>query len=259
MRFGMNRHKTLADALESEVLTEMAGTFFGTRKALEDLIEDFKILVEDIRAREAKVFSRVFYLRSLLLGPEGEAELFAEIGVPDPFSDSKVHPGSRTWHPDRLPFAIFASTRYVKATLQAYAELRHTCEVYMSGEFEEDPDRRGRKRLSPHYRQLERHCARINERIEKVNTEMTPSSVLQYARNISSEDQPGHGTLSNELGAESLDQGLMFQKIDFAALGMWTAPSLPPVEACEPAISRFCVRYFKQHGEHIKKVLADLN
>lgn len=255
----MDRYKTLADALESEVLTEMAGTFFGARKALEDLMEDFQLHVEDIRAREAQVFSRVFYLRSLLLGPEGEAALFAELGMASPFLGAQSHSGSRTWHPDSLPFAFFASTRYVKAVLQAYAELRHTCEVYMSGEYEVDPDRRGRKRLSPNYRQIARHCARLNERIEKVNTEMTPSSVLQYARNISAEDQPGAGTLINELGAESLDKGLMFQKIDCEALGLWKAPSLPPVEACEARISRFCAGMYQQHSAQIKKVLADLD
>ncbi|MDQ7834038.1 MAG: hypothetical protein RDU24_01520 [Humidesulfovibrio sp.] len=255
----MDRHKTLADALESEVLTEMADTFFGKRKALEDLIEDFKLLVEDIKAREAKVFSRVFFLRSLLLGQEGEAELFAALGLEDPFNGSMLHPGSRTWQPERVAFAFFVSTRFEKAVLQAYSEVRRTCEVYMNGEYEEDPDRSGRKRLSPHYRQIQRHCARLNERIDKVNTEMSPSSVLQYARSISAEDQPGHGTLSNSLGAESLDNGLMFPKIDFVSLGLWKAPNLPPVESCGPAIRSFCQGYYKRNSTQIKKVLSDLS
>jgi hypothetical protein len=255
----MDRHKTLADALESEVLSEMADTFFGKRKALEDLIEDFKLIVEDIRAREAKVFSRVFFLRSLLLGQEGEEELFAALGLQDPFNSSVLHPGSRTWQPDSTPFALFTSTRFEKAVLQAYAEVRGSCEVYMNGEYEEDPNQRGRKRLSPHYRQVQRHCARLNERIEKINTEMTPSSVLQYARSISSEDQPGAGTLSNSLGAESLDNGLMFQKLDFEALGLWKAPSLPPVESCGDALRSFCQGHFKRNSAQIKKVLSDLS
>ncbi|MDO9082995.1 MAG: hypothetical protein Q7U56_06905 [Humidesulfovibrio sp.] len=255
----MDRYKTFADALESEVLTEMAGTFFGARKTLEDLLEDFQLHVEDMRAREALVFSRVFFLRALLLGPEGEAALFAEIGLAPPFSASRSHSGSRTWQPDSLPFALLPSTRFAKAVLLAYAELRHACEVYMAGEYEDDPGRSGRKRLSLHYRQMERLCARLNERIEKINTEMTPSSVLQFARNIRSVDQPGHGTLSNSLGAESLDKSLMFQPVDFAALGLWKAPSLPPVEACEEAILRFCARHYQQHGPQLKRVLADLD
>lgn len=254
----MDRHKTLADALGDEVLTEMAGTFFGARKAVDDLLEDFKLLVEDIRAREAKVYSRVCYLRSLLLGLEGEAAFFVELGISPPFAQSCSHSGSRTWHPDSPPFAFFASTRYVKAVLQAYAELRHTCEVYMAGEYEEDPAQSGRKRLSPHYRQIELHCARLNVRIEKLNTEMLPSSVLLFARKITAAEEPGQGVLENSLGAESLDNSLKFQKIDFAALGLWKAPSLPPVESCEEAIRRFCTGYFKQHGPQIKKVLADL-
>ncbi|MBU1229515.1 MAG: hypothetical protein KKA55_01650 [Proteobacteria bacterium] len=255
----MDRYKTFADALESEVLTEMAGTFFGARKALEEYLEDFHLDVESLRSMEARVFSRALFLRSLLLGPEGEAALFAEIGVAPPFADSRRHSGSRTWHPERLPFALFTGARYAKAVLLAYAEVRQACEVYMSGEYEDDPVQKGRKRLSLHYRQVERQCQRLNERIGRLNTEMTPSSVLQYARSISMVDQPGHGTLSNSLGAESLDKGLQFQPVDFASLGLWVAPSLPPVEACEKDILRFCARQFKLHGPQIKKVLADLD
>jgi hypothetical protein len=201
----------------------------------------------------------VFFLRSLLLGSEGEAALFDAIGIPPPFPVSSSHSGSRTWHPDSLPFALMPGTRFAKAVLLAYAEVRHACEVYMSGEHEDDPSQRGRKRLSLHYHQLERFCAQLNRRIEKINTEMTPSSVLQFARNISSADQPGQGTLSNSLGAESLDQGLMFHPIDFDSLGLWRAPSLPPVEACESAILRFCAQFYRQHGPQIKRVLADLD
>lgn len=255
----MDRYKNFADALETEVLSEMAGTFFGARKTLENMLEDFQLHVEDLRAREALVFSRVFFLRSLLLGVEGEAALFDELGIALPFSDPRSHSGSRTWHPDSLPFAFLPGTRFSKAVLLAYASVRQACEVYMAGEYEADPERSGRKRLSLHYRQMERFCARLNERIEKMNTEMTPSSVLQFARNIHMADQPGHGTLSNSLGAESLDQGLMFHHIDFAALGLWKAPSLPPVEVCEEAILRFCEKYYQQHGLQIKRVLDDLD
>lgn len=255
----MSRYKTFADALESEVLTEMAGTFFGARKNLEDMMEDFQLHVEELRAREAKVFSRVFFLRSLLLGPQGEAALFAAIGVDPPFAGSSGHSGSRTWHPDRLPFAFLRSTRFAKAVLQAYSELRASCEVYMSGEYEDDPERSGRKRLSLHYRMVERLCSRLNERIEKQNTEMTPSSVLQFARSIHMADQPGHGTLSNTLGAESLDKGLMFKTIDFESLGLWKAPSLPPPESCGEAILRFCAGFYQEHAAQINKVLADLD
>ena len=254
----MDSHKSLADSLESEVLTEMAVTFFGARKALEDAQEDFQLHVEDIRSREAQVFSRVFYLRSLLLGEEGEKAFFAEIGLDPSLPASKCCPGSRTWHPDALPFALLTSTRYVKAVLQAYGELRQACEAYMSGVYEEDPERSGRKRLSPHYRQLERYCARLNERIAKVNNEMAPSSVLQYARSISSPVQAGQEALENSLGAESLDSGLAFKPVDFASLGLWKAPGLPPVVACDGSIRRFCSDFYTQNAPQIKKVLADL-
>ena len=255
----MDRYRTFADALESEVLTEMAGTFFGARKVMEELIEDFQFHVEELRSREAKVFSRVFFLRSLLLGPEGEAALFAALSLPPPFPDAQTHSGSRTWRPDSLPFAFLPSSRYVKTVLLAYAELHHACEAYMSGEYEDDPERSGRKRLSLNYRLVERWCARINARIQKLNSDMPPSSILQYARNIVSADQPGQDALASTMGAESLDQGLMFQEVVFASLKLWRAPELPAPKDCEQTLHRYCAGFYEAHSERIRRVLADLN
>jgi len=254
----MDRYKTLADALEGEVLTEMAGTFFGARKTVEDLIEDFQLQVEELRSREAKVFSRVFFLRSLVLGAEGEAALFASLGLPPQFPEAHAHSGSRAWRPESVPFAFLPSSRYAKVVLLAYVELRHACDAYMNGELEEDPLRAGRKRLSHNYRLLELQCARLNERIDKLNADMPPSSVLQYARNIASADQPGQGAITNTLGAESLDKGLMFQQVDFAALKLWKAPELPAPEACEAALRGFCHAFFKAHAPRLKRLLDDL-
>lgn len=254
----MDRYQTFADALESEVLTEMAGTFFGARKALEDHAEDFKLIVEELRPLAAKVFARVFFLRSLLLGPEGEAELFAALGLPPQFPDAQSQSGSRTWTPVQLPFALLPSTRYVKAVLLAYAEVAHACEAYMSGEYEDDPDHKGRKRLSLNYKMVERQCRALNKGVTKLNADMTPSSVLQYARSISTQEQPGQGSLTNILGAESLDKGLLFTPVDFETLKLWRAPELPTLKECEAKLTAFAKAYYKAHEDKIRRVMEEL-
>lgn len=254
----MDRYKSLAVALESEVLSEMAGTFFGARKALEDLQDDFALRVEELRAQAAKVFARVFFLRSLLLGPEGEDALFEALGLPPQFPDAQSQSGSRTWRPDHIPFAFLPSTRYVKLVLVAYAEVQQACEVYMNGAYEEDPDRKGHKRMSLHYRMIERMGLRLNERIEKLNAEMPASSVLQYARSISTVEAPGQGAMTNSLGAESLDRGMLFQPVDFAALQVWQAPRLPALEKCEKVLRAFAGAYYDVHSDKIRRVLEEL-
>lgn len=254
----MDRYSSLATALEAEVLTEMAGTFFGARKAVEDLSEAFMVHVEALRASAAKVFCRVFFLRGLLLGQSGENALFAALGLPPQFPEAASQSGSRCWRPERLPFALFPSSRYVGAVLLAYAEVAHACEVYRHGEYEDDPDHKGRKRLSLNYATLEAQCRLLNKRIEKLNGDMTPSSVLQYARNISTQEQPGQGSITNVLGAESLDKGLMYQPVDFAALNLWRAPQLPKPEACREALSAFAKDFYEAHTEKARRVLADL-
>ncbi len=255
---GVDRYKSLAVALEGEVLSEMAGTFFGARKALEDMRDDFVLRAEELRAQAAKVFARVFFLRSLLLGPEGEDALFAALGLPPRFPEAQGQSGSRTWRPDSLPFALLASSRYVKLVLLAYAEIHHACEVYMLGEYEDDPERKGRKRMSLHYKQVERMGRALNQRIEKLNADMPASSVLQYARSISTVEAPGQGAITNAIGAESLDNGMSFEALDFAALKLWRAPELPEPKACEEKLRAFAAAFYDAHTEKIRRVLADL-
>lgn len=254
----MDRYKSLAVALESEVLTEMAGTFFGARKNLEDMTEDFRLRAEELRALSAKVFARAFFLRSLLLGPEGEAQLFAALGLAPQFPPAQEQAGSRSWRPERLPFALLPSTRYARTVLLAYAELRQACELYMHGQYEDDPERKGRKRLSLHFAMVERLCRRLNEGIAKLNSDMAPSSVLQYARSISTVEQPGQGSITNALGAESLDKGLTFEPLDFESLGLWRAPQLPEPSACEDRILAFAKDFYKAHTERVRKVMDGL-
>lgn len=253
----MDRYKSLAVALESEVLTEMAGTFFGARKGLEDMQEAFLHHAEELRAQAAKVYSRVFFLRALLLGQEGENALFAALGLPAQFPEAQSQSGSRVWRPESLPFALLPSTRYIKAVLLAYVEVQHACEVYLSGEYEDDPEVKGRKRMKLHYKMIERLCRRLNERIAKINADMPPSSVLQYARNISTVEQPGQGAITNSLGAESLDKGLKFEALDFATLSLWKAPELPAPAACEEKLSAFAAAFYRSNKDKVRRVLAD--
>lgn len=254
----MDRYETLASALQSEVLTEMAGTFFGARKAVEDLTEDFLLQAEELRSQAAKVYARVFFLRSLLLGEAGEAEFFAALGLLPQFPEARGQSGSRTWRPESLPFALFASSRYAKLLLLAYAEVRQACLRYLHGEYEDDPDRKGRKRMSLNYEMVERMCRRLNQRIEKLNADMAPSSVLQYARNISTVEQPGQGAITNTLGADSLDKGLKFADVDFAALKLWRAPELPDPTVVGRKIEDFAHAFYKAHAEKLRRVMDDI-
>ncbi|WP_143337322.1 hypothetical protein [Humidesulfovibrio mexicanus] len=254
----VDRYQSLAVALESEVLSEMAGTFFGARKALEDFKDDFMFRVEELRSAAAKVHSRVFFLRSLLLGAEGEAALFASLGLPPQFSGLRPGPGLAPWRPERLPWALSSSGRYVKLVVMAYAEVRHACEVYMRGEYEDDPAHKGRKRMGLHYAMVEQMAARLNQGVEKLNADMPPSATLLYARGISTVEAPGQGAITNALGAESLDKGLQFEPVDFAALDVWRAPTLPEPEECAPRLRKFAAEYYSAHSDELRRVLAAL-
>lgn len=236
----MSSQKTLADSLEQEVLTEMAGTFFGARENVDDLLDEFRHQVEELRGREGAVYARVHFLRGLLLDAEGEAGFFRAIGLAAPPFDHAPRRTVDTWRPDRLPFALLPSWRWRKAVELAYDELCKICETYEHGEYVADRLKRGRKMLTVNRRQVLRLAEYLNERIAKLNREMSPSSVLQYARSIRSSDDVGRGAIMNELGAESLDRGLTYEPIDVQGLGIWQAPALPKPRDCAAAIRAFC-------------------
>lgn len=251
----MSSQKSLADSLEQEVLTEMAGTFFGARKNVDDLLEEFKHLVDELRGREAAVFARVHFLRSLLLGREGEDQFFRALGLSgSPFGqEHSRRPDS--WRPDRLPFALLPSWRWRLAVELAYAELCKACEAYEHGEYIEDRRRRGKKTLTVNRQQVLKLAEYLNGRIAKLNQEMSPSSVLQYARSIRSSDDMGKGAIMNELGAESLDRGLTFAPLDVAGLELWSAPELPKPEGCAEKIRAFCKGFYGPHGAELDRAL----
>jgi hypothetical protein len=92
----------------------------------------------------------------------------------------------------------------------------------------------------------------------KLNADMTPSSVLQYARSISTQEQPGQGAITNVLGAESLDKGLLFTPVDFDALKLWRAPELPAPKDCEAKLTAFAKAYYKAHEDKIRRVMEEL-
>lgn len=254
----MDQYKSLAVALESEVLSEMASTFFGARKEVEIQGEDLLQRVAELRAHTAKVYARVIFLRTLLLGSEGEAAFFLALGVATQFSEVQAQPSSRAWKPAKLPFGLFASSRYVKALLLAYDEVRQACEVYMHGQYEDDPDNKGRKRMSLNFKMVEELCQHLNKRISKLNNEMAPSSVLQYARSIGNIEQPGQAAIENTLGAESLDKGLTLTPVEFADFKLWQAPSLPAGPDCEGRLRAFATDFYNDHAKEIQRVLSGL-
>lgn len=255
----MVKYSSLADALEVEVLTQMADTFFGARKNLDELMEAFKLHAADLRTNEQTVKAHALFLRSLFLGVEGERAFFTALDVEYPFENIPEHSGVHVWRPQRVPFAFFSASRYVKLVQLAYVELRTSCEVYSHGVYEDDLERKGRKRMTISYDSVLALWNMLNERIEKINREMAPSSVLQYARSIHNCEQSGQGAISCELGAQSLDEGLRYTMFTLESLNLWKAPTLPEPEACAENLVRFSRAFYAAHTDDVRQMLKSLS
>ena len=88
----------LVNDLAEEVLRDMAGNFFGTRKHLEDKIEFVYQCVAVLRKKETEVTTRAGFLNYLLLTPSFTAEFYRSIHL-----DSNAFPVEARITPRSLP------------------------------------------------------------------------------------------------------------------------------------------------------------
>ncbi len=249
----------LADSLTTEILVEMAESFFGARKAIDEEKERFEAQASNVKAIGDATLGRIALLHGLLLDDTHVHDFYLTIGVtPDKYlrlvQDS----------PDRikisLPFALTREKRYAKLLTRAYGEAAGAVRGYLHGEYYNDPKISGRKRITPSYELLATWAEKINTSIKKVNEGHTPSSVLNFSKSLNGA-QLRHESISEATIAgysNSLDKSLAIPPLDFQAYGLKDFPELPALETVKGQLVNFARGLYKQHKERINALLEHL-
>ena len=173
---------TLADDLADEALAEMADTFFGERKEIEDLVEHIEAVARHLRDEAPRILDLGAALHGLLSSPEVVREMYAAVDVdPKPFL-ALVPARPRVELDMPKPFALTAAGRFAKQGLAAYQAFQVALDDYLHGVYEDHPEYEGRKRLKPNLEHLGKLVVSVNERIVKVNE--APGQVLSYAHRL---------------------------------------------------------------------------
>jgi hypothetical protein len=242
----------LAEALAEEVMSEMAGSFFGERRQMEERLQVLSDMVQELNDKAARVEDQARLLHQVATGPEKGRELLRMFRVdPAPFP-AEIGLARRAL-PDRMPAAFTPRGAYVKLLEMAYEGLQAMVAAYMGAEEADAADAEG-----PSYALIEAVVRLLNGEIETLNRNRAPSQVLQTAKRFRDTD----AARASVAGAEGefrpggrLDQGLAFQPVQMAGLGLRTFPLMPPLENVQPKVEWFGRKIYDQRTEMARSVL----
>lgn len=229
-----------ADQLQHDVVSDMAETYFGARKDLDNMIAAFSTMAEEFATMVPKLSQAAARLHLLLLDRATARDFYIALDIlPSciPFTNDAPEPFL-----DSLPFALTQCGRFERCVFKAYDLFQRAADEYLNGRYFDDPEQPGRKRLTVHYIRLRALAEHINEEIERVNGNMSPSGALRYVKGmdpsqVSKEKIMGECCL---IEGCSLDTDLCFRPIDFAAQGLPVVQDLPPLRKVRQSIGDFC-------------------
>ena len=248
----------LAHDLVEETLSETADTFFGTRKRLEDSIEIFGKKIDKLDAVQTRILKVAGDLHYLLLQGEAAPDFYEKINV-DPSSFLKaVDPDCRTGSLKSAK-ALTSSGKYAKTVLRAYKRFQEAADVYMNGKYITDDE--GRKHLSLHYNQLMSWCSDLNEHIQKVNREVSPSDTLAFIKKLDTVNAEkakftgggGGGSYEN-----NLDREMAFRRIECENIDLIAFPDMPPADEISSRLKGFCKSLAGENKERVKSLMNSL-
>ncbi len=254
----MSDLKDFANQLQQEVVTDMAASYFGDRKNLDDMIVVFNSMVEEFRAQEPRLFQAAARLHRLLLDRQTARDFYIALDiVPSciPFTDEVPRPFF-----DTLPLSLTGTGRYKRCIYRAYDLFQKVADEYLNGQYYDDPEMKGRKRLTVHYLRLKALAEHINEEVVRVNESISPSGALRYVRamdpvQVERENMIGQACLIEGCG---LDADLKFSPIDFDGLGLAVVQDLPSLFKVKPQIRLFCKEIYPSRKQDIQDAMAAL-
>ena len=253
----MGLNDDFIDPLVEEILTDVAGSFFETRRQLDEKIDLFHSYAQALRRKETEVRDPAALLNHLLLRGHQAPAFYEMLNVEGTLLSAA---GAVVPQNVRLcmPFAIGFCTRFVKLVCNAYDALQKSCAVYLHGRPEADMTANPDPTKVYYDLVLEMHRL-VNQEINRVNASISPSCALQFAKRLNPQMvQKEKVTGGGASDARSLDEKLCYTPIDLEALSLKKYPELPEIGTVLPEIKRFCEILCKAHGGKIKEEMADL-
>lgn len=237
----MGDAKNFSDSLVEEVLTDVAESFFGARKELDDLSDLFMAYVERLLEEARHVEAVAGRLNHILVRNAVRRKFYGMLGIdqPGPYLDSRFIPEAPRIS---IPFAITERGRFIKLVLQFTTELQHASETYTRGPADADD---GTGEAPVYYNLVRSMCELINEKVCRVRDGMSPACVLQYAKKFDTQHAQQAGVTGATVGTYAhVDSKFQCRPIDFDQLDLVQFPKLPEADVIRGDIVAFCKQHF---------------
>ena len=250
-----DQREEMVSALQDEVLSEMAETFFSARKAVDDEMELFRSREEELRRAAQRALCHAGWLADLLTGPDMAEQLWHALGVPVDFM--RLVDGTAVCPHRDMPFAWTRSGQYEKLLLEVYEDTWRAFDDYVNGAAATIPGRPGKVRKLGH-RRYRLWATEINRMVAKANSDHSPSCVLGMARALDVEGQERMKVAGSgmESYACALDATLALPRLDEGLPGLPELPELPPPDAAARTLRAFARRVWRERRDRAAEALA---
>ena len=244
--------------LADEVLTDVAQTFFGARRKLDDMIEILKDYADTLEQKAAIVIRQAGTLNYLLVEQERILGFYDAIGVVDPGELYRCTP------PDSLPFlkpgfALSGRGRFAKTVAWQYERLWKACREYRCSSANPLADAKKVEDACVDFRLVKAMWEIVNGKIREINEESSPSAVLQYAKGFDSRGEK-QSTVAGATAGEyaGMDRKFVYRPIPLEEMHLHDFPELPAPDHCRRKIRRFCKENYPQIAEDAQRRMKRL-
>lgn len=249
----------LGESLQQEALSEMADSFFGARRLIEDELDLLHETLHELNAIAERALDRLCLLHSLLVD-QPTTQRFYNLLQCDLGHLPRLLEGRSPRLSFPLPGGLRWSNRYQRLFELAYTFAQDACSGYLHGK------QRGSRKNAPggggvslHYHQILQWCEAMNKRIAHINASQPPSVVMAYARMLrgnSDQAQAFGATLGNIARNEDATMGLPLLRCE--AIGIGPLPSLPSPARASDVLRDFAKQAYAAHGPELREFLRSL-
>lgn len=246
------------ESLQREALSEMADSFFGSRRLIEEEIEQLHATLGELEAIGERALDRLCLLHALLVDQDTLLRFYDHLDIKNLGDLLHLLEGRSPRLGFPLPGGLRFSARYLRLFELVYTFAHDACQTYMHGRHRRDPVS-GTQGLTLHYHQIEAWCAAMNRRIAHLNSSQPPSLVMSYARKLQSD--PGRTTIFGAtlagIGVRQ-DACMGLPALECDEIGLGPLPALPsPVQASE-VVRDFAKAVHAAHGETLRELMRNL-
>ncbi len=242
----------LTSNLMDETLKEAADSFFSKRKQVEDEQELIHAELCKLKEQANRIDTLLSRLNYVLVRGRARHAFWAELGL-----DSLGNYEPVWEHDVVLPRSWTYKGRFIHLVRSLYTQISEKIEDYTHGKYVDDPEVKGKKRLTVNLNTVKARIQDLNESIRELNVNHNPGEVLAFVRKLDVE-----GSRHKEIAGGGLvynyDQELSYCELDASSLEIKEYPELSRDKDTMSRVEQICRQIYRDYKAEVRGMLAEM-